>query len=324
LDISPEDLHSTRFAYSPLLELSASYKVVKSDENEPYLNRWVEAAAEALRDQELPYLETLIPPHGYIPDFMTPTPTRTDLTFEAELQKLLNTPTRIIQDNIQALMDMDGETETRMQYMTYPREMLLCLVEDLRIYWQRAIEPHWSQLSSILEGDILYRARQLAIEGATKVYADLSPRLVLDHYQIQITKDDYKKHHSARHDISGRGLQLVPTAFMSCKIWWQVTPEWLPMLIYGARGIGQWQQQAPVQNQSLELLMGAGRASVLLALDTPASTSELAHRLMMTAGAVSQHLDRLHKTGLVEPHRSGKRVYYHLSQRGQQLLTLFA
>jgi DNA-binding MarR family transcriptional regulator len=62
---------------------------------------------------------------------------------------------------------------------------------------------------------------------------------------------------------------------------------------------------------------------VLQALTVPASTSELAHRLMVTSGAVSQHLDRLKHAGLVEAHRSGRRVYYQLTRRGEELILLF-
>ena len=74
----------------------------------------------------------------------------------------------------------------------------------------------------------------------------------------------------------------------------------------------------------LETLDDAGRASVLAELiNTPATTTELAHHLHLTAGAVSQHLSLLQRAGLVNPQRSGKRVYYQLSPKGSDLLRLF-
>lgn len=323
LEFSPQDVLATRFAYSPLVELIVSYRLLKRPELQSHYRRWLDVTLPALNDIELPYLDALAASHHYIPDFVTPTPITTSYTIEDEIEQLLDLPTELIRRDIEQLIRLCGDTEIRQQFLIYPREMLQCLADDLRLYWQRALEPHWSQLTSVLEGDILYRARQLAIEGAVTVFSDLHPVLSYDKDSLWLDKPNSQRLHGNYFNIVGRGLQLVPTTFMEDHLMWQTNPDWSPMLIYSARGIGQWEQQIPQKNQSLELLIGEGRASVLQALIKPASTSEIAHRLELTAGAVSQHLDRLHRTGLVEPHRSGKRVYYHLTRRGMQLLTLF-
>ena len=95
------------------------------------------------------------------------------------------------------------------------------------------------------------------------------------------------------------------------------------MLIYSARGLGLWEQHVREVNPALELALGEGRARVLQELSRPANTGEIARRLDISAGAVSQHLNRLNQAGLVEPHRNGKHVFYHLTDRGEQLLFLF-
>ncbi|HEX2619649.1 MAG TPA: winged helix-turn-helix domain-containing protein, partial [Phototrophicaceae bacterium] len=288
--------------------------------------QWSAQTQQVLAEVELPYLDALVCTGRYIPDFLTPTPDASTLSIEAELQRLMKLPTQHIRNNIQFLIDLDSDSDIRQQFLVYPHEMMNCLIDDLRLYWRLVLEPHWSAMVSILEGDILYRARQLAIEGTTSVISDLSPHLVMKDNQIQLKfkEPPADPPYPMYHDITGRGMRLVPSMFINQSVSWQMVPEAQPMLVYGARGVGQWQQIAPLKNQSLELLIGEGRASVLMALANPASTTELAHHLMMTAGAVSQHLNRLHETGLVEPHRSGKRVYYYLSRRGEQLLRLFA
>jgi DNA-binding transcriptional ArsR family regulator len=124
--------------------------------------------------------------------------------------------------------------------------------------------------------------------------------------------------------LQGDGLQLVPSIFAGQSIHWQVVPEWHPMLIYAARGVGLWRQELSERNPSLELALGEGRARVLQILAIPSNTGEIARRLDITAGAASQHLNRLNQAGLAEPYRNGKRVYYHLTDRGAQLLALFA
>jgi DNA-binding transcriptional ArsR family regulator len=49
---------------------------------------------------------------------------------------------------------------------------------------------------------------------------------------------------------------------------------------------------------------------VLLALDLPTCTTELATRLSQSAPAVSQHLSVLRRNGLVTSWRAGRRVLY--------------
>jgi DNA-binding MarR family transcriptional regulator len=96
------------------------------------------------------------------------------------------------------------------------------------------------------------------------------------------------------------------------------------MLIYPARGVGLWQHgSASPPDEALQLTLGASRARLLQSLAEPAHTNDLAHRLCLTAGAVSQQLGRLSRAGLIESYRSGSKVYYRLSSRGERLLDVF-
>ena len=55
----------------------------------------------------------------------------------------------------------------------------------------------------------------------------------------------------------------------------------------------------------------------------PATTTELTRQLRLSPAAVSAYLSRLKAAELVEPHRSGKRVYYRLNGAGESLLGIF-
>ncbi|MFD0573580.1 ArsR/SmtB family transcription factor [Kitasatospora gansuensis] len=79
--------------------------------------------------------------------------------------------------------------------------------------------------------------------------------------------------------------------------------------------------QPPPAPEALELLLGAPKARLLALLDEPTSTTELAARLGVTPGAVSQHLTVLHATRLVTRTRSGRLVLYARSPLGDQLRT---
>jgi DNA-binding HxlR family transcriptional regulator len=146
----------------------------------------------------------------------------------------------------------------------------------------------------------------------------MHPKLTFRDGMIELLKN-----RDAEFYLDGSGMQLVPSIFAGNMLMYQVVPEWQPMLIYSPRGLGLWQQSAQEHNHSLELALGEGRARVLQTLATPSNTGEIARRLEISAGAASQHLSRLQQAGLVEPNRSGRRVYYHLTDRNAQLLTLF-
>jgi DNA-binding transcriptional ArsR family regulator len=70
----------------------------------------------------------------------------------------------------------------------------------------------------------------------------------------------------------------------------------------------------------LSALLGRTRAAMLAALAEPATTSALAARLDVTAGAVSQHLNVLRDAGLVTTARDGRQVLHVRTSRADALL----
>lgn len=67
-------------------------------------------------------------------------------------------------------------------------------------------------------------------------------------------------------------------------------------------------------------LLGRVRATLLEALRSPATTTDLARALRVTPSAVSQHLGVLLASGLVARERSGRSVLYLTTDRGWSLL----
>jgi DNA-binding transcriptional ArsR family regulator len=323
IDVTPNDLANIRFGYSPLMELISSYRVLVRPEKQAQYRRWVDEARDALENIELPYVHAMATIPHYIPDFLTATPATTITELEDEFARLRQTPIEVIHKNITYAISIMGETEILCHFMAYPREAIECLIEELRIYWQRTLAHHWPHMTSVLDGDVLYRARSLALDGTKALFAGLHPELSLVKDRLIYTGSEKPNWHKKDYQLTGTGVQLVPAIFV-CNLTWQIEPEWQPMLSYQSRGTGLWwmqSQEAP--NPSLEIALGAGRARVLQVLATPSSTGEIAHQLEITAGAASQHLSRLQQAGLTVPRRSGQRVYYHLTQRGEKLLALF-
>jgi hypothetical protein len=326
IKMTPNDLVGVRFAYRPLLEIPLSYRVLANPHfQSPYL-RWAEQTHRTIHDLDLPYLNALVPPEGYIPDFLTPTPMSYRVNIEDDFADLLATPDEVIRRDILTLIVEHGDSELRRYFLAHPREALWCLVEEMREYWKRTLAQYWSRMVSTLEGDVLYRGRTLALNGPTPLFEDLHQSIDYQSGQIRVKPLCGCGTAAAERDLevqlNGDGIQLVPVIFRGCGRMYQITPGWQPMLVFGVRGAGLWYRGAP-PSQSLELAMGTGRARVLRALTTPSTTGEVAYRLRISSATASQHLSRLTKAGLAIPRRSGRRVYYQLTARGDQLIALF-
>lgn len=58
----------------------------------------------------------------------------------------------------------------------------------LERYWEIAVRPMWPQMRLVLEADMTYRARQLAVGGARLLFAGMHPNLRWDDGVLHIDK----------------------------------------------------------------------------------------------------------------------------------------
>lgn len=195
-------------------------------------------------------------------------------------------------------------------------ELRDAICDLLRRYWDIAVRSLWPRMRLLLEADMTYRARQLAVGGARLLFAGMHPNLQWQDGVLRIHRTVGHYHTVA----AGRGLLLVPSVFAR-KPAPPVSPEEPPLLIYPSRGVATlWTTAPPPTSDALEALLGAPRAGLLSLLDEPLPTVELARRLGVTPSAVSQHLRVLHATGLVARARDGRYVLYRRTSLGDQLI----
>jgi len=195
------------------------------------------------------------------------------------------------------------------------------LVDTLRRYHDLAIAPYWPRTQEHLEGDTLKRGQALALGGVEALLSSLHPQVSYGGGVLEL-----EKAYEATIDPAGRGITLVPCVFAWPRVELLVQPGYRPTLAYGPRGVPTlWSSSSPPPNgTAIEAALGAGRASILKRLlPAPHTTTELAHQLRLSPATVSAHLLRLKVAELVEPHRSGKRVYYRPSCAGESLLEIF-
>jgi DNA-binding transcriptional ArsR family regulator len=212
-------------------------------------------------------------------------------------------------------------------FLTEPRAAVQGLAELMRRYWQSAIADDWERIRSLLEHDILYRSRQIADGGTRALFADLDETVRWDDGVLHIDKecDGHEKFWGGRLDLDDRGLLLIPSVFAWPKVMMVTAPPWQPALIYPARGIGMlWESQRDAAPDALARLLGRNRAAVLVALDCPRSTTELAGLLGVTSGGISQQLTVLAEAGLVNRRRVRRHVLYLRTLDGDALVDAVA
>jgi DNA-binding transcriptional ArsR family regulator len=97
-------------------------------------------------------------------------------------------------------------------------------------------------------------------------------------------------------------------------------PPWQPALLYPARGVAELWTSAAKPNDALAGVLGRTKATLLAALDEPASTSALATWLALSKGTVSEHLTALRSAGILTTVRRGHSVHYRRTELGDALM----
>ncbi|NDU72190.1 ArsR family transcriptional regulator [Actinomadura sp. DSM 109109] len=314
--LAPDDVARVRFAFSPLWEMVRSLRVLADPSGYALHLPWVRAVRPRLRGLDIGPLREVVPPAGYIPDFLTPPPDTPLPDLSAELATVRATPPAVVAAELGWTERGDPPGPARSAMAADPDRTLETLAGLLERYWEAAVEPFWPRILDLLEGEVLRRSAALAAEGAVGVFGDLHEAVSWHSGTLAVDR-----RWKFRGELAGRGILLVPSAF----VWPNVSvmvPPYQPLLSYPPRGVATlWETGAPdvPRAGALAALIGRRRAELLTALARPASTTDLARRTGVTAGAVSQHLGVLRACGLVTGHRMGRRVLYVRTPAGDAL-----
>jgi DNA-binding transcriptional ArsR family regulator len=278
---------------------------------------WLEEVRGQLADIDLLPLLALLPPeYGYIVDFITPPPGSPLMRIEDELEIIRRTPAHQVRKELEIFRTQHGNRLPAVlePMVRNPRRELGRLVDAMATYWERAVEPHWPRILALLSADLRHRATRLTEEGPAGLFDDLHPTMSFEGEWLHIDQP-----WRGTVELRGEGLLLVPTVFSWERPSVIAVEPWQPTLIYPARGVALLWDSEREAAPGLAELMGQTRARILAGLDAPASTSELARRLGLTPGAVSQHLKVLAGAGLVARRRERRVVLYGRTATGDAL-----
>lgn len=325
-----EDLARTHFGISPLAETVRSLRAVSDPSRHTLYLPWLRSIRRDLGEIDMGLLLSLVgPPRGgerflsgasqALPDFLTPVPDRFVARLDEELAVARSTPTAFFRRQLLAAHAPDPVPEA-LAAVTRPgarpvRALLNRICDELERYYEAAMAPTWPDMRLVLEADTTYRARQLAVGGARRLFADMHPNLRWSDGVLYI--DEMISEHTVA--ANGRGLLLMPSIFAVKPVPPMLADE-APSLAYPSRGIGTlWAPPPPRPAAALSSLIGAPRAQLLEMLAEPLPTIEIARRVKVTPSAVSQHLQVLHATGLVTRARDGRQVLYRRTGLGDRL-----
>ena len=321
IHLSHEDLAETRFAFSAVWEIVQSYGAVRHPSKSVFHLPWLNEHRPAIERLDLEPLEILLTNEGgYLPDFIMPPPEGPYPVLEDELERIRSTPRDVVAREVRHAFDgRDVPTPAR-RYLDEPVAALEALTDTMRSYWSVTIEPHWPRIRSLLEGDVLHRARVLALEGPEALFANLHPEATWRDGMLVLDK------HAWDEDVKpdGRGILLIPLVFACPRLTVMWDDPWQPTVAYPPRGLATlWEpDRAREPGTALLELVGESKAAILRTLEIPMTTTEVAVRIGVTPGAVSQQLAQLRRAGIVEANRNGRGVYSSLTPLGAQLVGL--
>ena len=331
LELGVADLAATRFAVSPLAETLRALPLLANPGRSALNRPWVRWARSELDQQPLrlprvwPLIVNDLP---YWPEFLFPAPAGKSPAVDEELASLCATPAEAVRASLRRVFGEGRWPDAATDLFERPREALAEIAAEIAEYHDRLIAPHWERIRPVLDADISYHAALLAGGGARSLFSDLHPDLRWSAGRLFMTDAE-----AERADpwvaLGPDGLVLLPSVFT-----W---PDWSikkatstqTTMLYPARGAATVWPGGVVLSASagvradraaVESLLGTPRARLLDALRSPATTSALARRFGVTPSAISQHLAVLHRTGLIDRQRSGRRVLYQASELGLALL----
>ncbi|MFG2624256.1 DUF5937 family protein [Streptomyces sp. NPDC048473] len=320
LAFSVSDLAQVRFAVSPMWEAGPGFRLLNSGSAHSVHRPWAEQVRPRVVAAGLDrgWLAELIPPSGYVPDFLNPAPAGPASTLAEELAGILAAPADRVRHDLDRLGHEQGRLGPRLRTLyAKPQARMVRVAEEIETFWELALAPYWARIRAVLDADVFYRARQVAEQGTGHLFNDLHPSVSWDENALRLAR----RQRTLSRKTAGTGLLLIPSAFTGPGLLTRVRPAEPPQLAYPARGVGSlWASRAVTGTDATAAVLGRSRTLLLTELEAPASTTELAHRTGLSPAGVSQYLTALRDAGLVTAHRAGRSVLYARTAVAEALL----
>ncbi|MFK0191766.1 DUF5937 family protein [Kitasatospora sp. NPDC090308] len=319
-EVAAEDLVRSRFALSPAFELANLLRLLDRGGERSLPPGWRERLRPAfLRLRADPAVRAALALHNerFGADFIAIPPRGMAQTWADDLTAILAAPPEPARAEIARCLAARPDTDAAARAVLAAPDAVRQVAGALDRAWHGLLARDWPQLRALCERDVVHRAGELGRRGWAAALAGLHENVRWRDGGIDVPPFDAATTYSLR----GAGLLLVPSVFVWPGVAAHHDEPWPCTLIYPARGISAlWEPGAAVPPDALAALLGRSRARVLAALDTPASTTQLARSLHQSPGAVADHLAVLRAAGLLSRARAGRSVLYRRTPTGDALI----
>ncbi|MEW1827118.1 helix-turn-helix domain-containing protein [Streptomyces sp. NPDC088196] len=320
IHFTPQDLQSVRVARQPhaLWELVCGVCRLDARQGALEFGHWRRSVHEWLAKdprarRALSPLQTLIPPVGYIPDFLTPSVTGDGLA--GGLDEVRATSRTRLTHELSRLAE-SRPLPPWVSTLDRPGVKALgALTRALELSCKTLLEPYWPRIQTAVGNDVELRSRALLDGGTSGLLNALRPHA---RWHAPVLEVDYPVDRELH--LEGRGLLLIPSYFCWRRPTALADPTLGPVLVY------------PVAKQPLEIvrankgglerLLGRTRTVVLadLASHGARTTSEVASAANIALPSASYQLGVLRDGGLIASRREGQFVRHSATQLGLRLL----
>ena len=311
------DLVTVRFAWSPIWETLGAVRTFIDPRARPYHESWRAAVAQETSKLDLSPLFAVNPLRGSIPDFLTPPPRVPAPSFSDQLAEVRATSPEQVAIELERCRSSLTKRDQRLaldQLLADTAAARDLLADRVQAAWDCLVSQFWPRIRSLADADIAFRSQQLTGRGLGPMLEAIDPRIrwadgtviVDDGSDIDV-------------ELGGRGLVLMPSAFMWPAVAVIIDEPWQPTIAYPARGIADLWQQAKPPPDALARLLGRTRALLLTSLDRPSSATTLAALLSLSLSGVSGHLIAMRDAGLVAGTRHGHEIRYARTPLGSAL-----
>ncbi|MET9323393.1 winged helix-turn-helix domain-containing protein [Streptomyces sp. NPDC003038] len=243
----------------------------------------------------------------WIADFLTPPPD--GRPFEEELAEVRATPDAVVRTDLRAASALP-------EALVHASGLGPRAAELLEWVWTEAVRPDWDRRRRVAEADILVRTRQLGLGGWAAALSGMRPGMAwLGAGRLRINLQDRQP----RELSAQAGLVFVPVTHGHGWVAWNGTDR--HALVYPCEGQLTQAARAAATPQALVRLLGPVRARVLVLLESPKSTTQLAALTGVSLGAVAGQLKVLLAAGLILRRRAGRTVLYSRVAAGDVLVS---